>query len=210
MSVYLYIYLSSICLPTYLSIRLSVSSVLYQNCSFWTVGASFPRLHTACIWLPFLSTVLLTAVPLQDSWPPWAVLSLPGTISLLPQAALLFRAKTDTRESEQLCSVYPWQSACYGKWTVNLFSICFLVTFLIYVIRGIQCIFTLCPFIIVLPPILQRKMFLLHNSPYFKTSDKAAARHTVIHMLTPPLRISIIILSVKKFLLCAAFFSLET
>ena len=173
------IYLSTY-LPTYLSVYLSIS-VLYQNCSFRTPGASFPRPYTACPWLPFLSTLLLTAVCLHDSWPPWVVLSLPGTVSLLPQAALPPRAKTDTRESEQLCSVYPWQSACYRKWTVNSFPICFLVTVLIYVIRCIQGIFTLCPFIIVLPPILQRKMFLLHNSPYVKTSDKAAARHCHIH-----------------------------
>lgn len=102
----------------------------------------------------------------------------------------------------------PRRKAYYGKWIVNLFPIyVFLSRFSMYVIRCIQLLLSFCPFIIMLPPILQMNMFPPHNSPYFKIANKAAARYAVTHMLTPSLRISIIILSVKNFFaLCSIFF----
>ena len=170
----------SVYLPTYLSVYLSIS-VFYQNCSFRTLGASFPRPYTTCPWLPFLSTLLLTAVCLHDSWPPWVVLSLPGTVSLLTGSSSI-QGKNWHQGVRTALLCLSLTKCLLRKMDCQLVSnICFLVTVLIYVIRCIQGIFTLCPFIIVLPSILQRKMFLLHNSPYVKTSDKAAARHCHTH-----------------------------
>lgn len=99
-----------------------------------------------------------------------------GGVPCLSSHRQLFHSghKTDIRESEQLYSVYPWQNACYGKWIANLSPVhVFLSRFSICITRCIQHILTFCPFIIMLPPILWRKMFPLHNSPDFELANKA-------------------------------------
>lgn len=210
LSVYLSIYPSvrpavrlSIHLHHHLSIACSVSQ--RQLPAPWSQS---PQAYAVCTLTAFLLPWSAWLAPLHDSLPPWAVLSLRGTIALLPQAALLFRAKTDIREWGELHSVFPRQNAYYGKWIVNLFPIhVFLSRFSMDVIRCIQLLFSFCPFIIMHPPILRKNMFPPHSSLFFKIANKAAARYTVMHMLTPSLRISIIILSVKNFFAwCSIFF----
>lgn len=86
--------------------------------------------------------------PLQDS-------CVPSRHFAPPILCSHSRSKTGLRELGELYSVCPQQSNSYRKWVVSWFPIdSFLSHFSLYVIRCIQLIFTLCPFINRLPPLL--------------------------------------------------------
>lgn len=100
LSVYLSIYPSvrpsihlSIHLHHHLSITCSVSQL--QLPAPWSPS---PQGYAVCTLTAFLLPWSAWLTPLQDSLPPWVVLSLHGNIALLLQVALLFRAKADIRE----------------------------------------------------------------------------------------------------------------
>lgn len=132
---------------TYLSISvINISCVLYRNCSCQALGANLSQ--PSSLWPPSSFPHLLLAVPSAGLLPP--------AILLLPHSALAVGQKTGLRELRELYSVCPQQSDSYRKWVVSRFPIDSFLS--LYVIRCIQLIFTLCPFINRFPPLLWRKV----------------------------------------------------
>lgn len=153
-SFFLFVYLSmqpSVCLLTCLPtshfhhLPVIYFVALLQLSSPWS--QSFPAvLHSDP--LPPSSSLLMAGLsPPQDSClPGWCS---PGAVPFLSSHTQLRRALFCLSPTKRLL----WKMDC------QLFPIyVFLSRFSMYVIRCIQLIFTLCPFIIMLPPILRRKV----------------------------------------------------